>query len=95
MCHAKGVLLGQVVDREGSPVPQCHSLAQQRGGGAQLELLALDNRKRHTCGQEEPAPPCSEARTLHTAGVVQSHPGGARSLRQVKGRTCGLSVMST
>lgn len=56
MCHAEGVLLCQVVDRKGSPVPQCHSLAQQRGGGAQLELLALSNRKHHTCGQKETAP---------------------------------------
>lgn len=27
--HAEGVLLRQVVDREGSPVSQCNSLAQQ------------------------------------------------------------------
>lgn len=54
--HAEGVLLRQVVDREGSPVPQCNSLAQQRSGGTHLELLTLENNKHHTCEQEETAP---------------------------------------
>ncbi len=40
---AKGDLLGQVVDREGSSVAQHHCLAQQGSGRAHLELLPLQN----------------------------------------------------
>lgn len=40
---AKGDLLGQIVDREGSSVPQHHCLAQQWSGRAHLKLLPLQN----------------------------------------------------
>ena len=40
---AEGDLLGQVVDGEGSSVPQHHRLAQQGGGRAQLEHFPLQN----------------------------------------------------
>lgn len=40
---AKGDLLGQIVDREGSSVPQHDCLAQQRSGRAHLKLVSLQN----------------------------------------------------
>lgn len=40
---AKGDLLGQIVDGEGSSVPQHGCLAQQRSGRAHLKLLPLQN----------------------------------------------------
>lgn len=43
--HAEGVLLGQIVDRKGSPVPEGNRLAQQRSGGADLELLTLQKQQ--------------------------------------------------
>lgn len=43
--HAEGVLLGQIVDRKGSPVPQGHGLAQQRSGGTDIELLTLQKQQ--------------------------------------------------
>lgn len=80
--HAKGVLLCQIVDRKGPPVPQCNSLAQQRSGGTHLQMLTLKNSQHRTCGQEARAPmqrPCTEATILHcgTAEVVQNCPGAA------------------
>lgn len=39
---AKGDLLGQIVNREGPPVPRHHCLAQQWSGWCQLKLLALE-----------------------------------------------------
>ena len=46
--HTKGVLLCQIVDGKGPPVPQGNSLAQQRGGRTHLQLLALKNSQHHT-----------------------------------------------
>lgn len=75
--HAEGVLLCQIVDRKGPPVPQRNSLAQQRSGGTHLEMLALKN--------SQPQRPRTEARILHcdTAEVGRSH--SAVSVAWVKG----------
>lgn len=62
MRHAEGVLLRQIVDRKGPPVPHCNSLAQQRSDGTHLEMLTLKYSQHHTCGQEETHP---NAKTSH------------------------------
>lgn len=40
---AKGDLLGQIINGEGSSVPQHHCLGQQGSSWAQLKLLPLQN----------------------------------------------------